>query len=254
MEKMFNDALDRIIPLILFSPYTERRKYTDLLATLFDAMDAIDELTFDEIYARLEKEYKERPRFDSKRENSITRFNNMHKNISVTIREHDERITELQEQINRNKNLISKHYQELKNRMIVGKTTNVPKIPVPKYPVPKIPVPKIPVYTCPNCGKHMVRQGYNPVGTGVRRMYCRDGCKKAYSIQDDDFFYCTCGGVLSGHGRLGTCIDCGKKYDVATKERIPSTSVECPRCGHKWEYTGKSGQAQCSKCKKYFNI
>ncbi|GAH29369.1 unnamed protein product, partial [marine sediment metagenome] len=28
--------------------------------------------------------------------------------------------------------------------------------------------------------------------------------------------------------------------------------IKCPRCGYKWDYTGKANKIKCGKCGRYF--
>ena len=74
IEEKFDGIYNKTIPLILFSFYEDSKVFSDLLASLYDAMYRNDEISFNEILNKLDSKINERRLFDSHKEGLIKSF------------------------------------------------------------------------------------------------------------------------------------------------------------------------------------
>lgn len=127
LEEKFDGIYNKTIPLILFSFYEDSKVFSDLLASLYDAMYRNDEISFNEILNKLDSKINERRLFDSHKEGLIKSFSDRF--ISLDQRIHNIEGTYIEfkgmvDRINKDHNCISAHGRSINALHKKIKSTN----------------------------------------------------------------------------------------------------------------------------------
>lgn len=218
LETTFDGIYHRTIPLILFSFYDDSKDFSDLLGSLYDAFYRNDDVSFNEIYNKLDKKITERRDFGSHKELLIKIFSDRFLSLDQRIKNIDKNLIDFKEglkQIDKLRSRITEHGRSLNN---IHKKINA--LLQQKYQDDKVEVKvikkdsKLNINVCPICNTKL----YKRTVKGKISFYCKEDNKYKHWFKKDDngnFYYCKkCGSVMLGSGKFLRCSKCNYKEKV----------------------------------------
>lgn len=220
IENQFNDILYKSLPLILFAFEKFRKPLIEKIGKLYEALDSNDSYLFNELYVNINKLINEREDVDSNKERLIESFADREKTNREILKEHSERLRNLEKKINK----ISKDKKKNTENNIIK-----PSVTIKEKDDTKIKIKKSTKNQslkekniCPNCSHHLTKAGKDYFK--FTKLFCdnrgsRNGCGLYFSIdKTGNFHKCEkCGNILSGGGEKKVCRNCGNIQAITVK-------------------------------------
>jgi rubrerythrin len=220
IENQFNDILYKSLPLILFAFEKFRKPLIEKIGKLYEALDSNDSYLFNELYVNINKLINEREDVDSNKERLIESFADREKTNREILKEHSERLRNLERKINK----ISKDKKKNTEKNIIKPSVTIKekddtKIKIKRSKKNQSLKEKI---ICPNCNGYLTKAGKDYYK--LTKLFCdnrgsRNGCRLYFSIdKTGNFHECEkCGNILSGSGKKKECLNCRNIQTITVK-------------------------------------